>query len=77
MVPSLFEPLKFYCISIVAVVSHYLSFQLVVELQSLEQVWNHENMFDIMSVNHSARSRGIIGIFFRFSLTLRYIMCSH
>ena len=28
-------------------------------------------------VNHSARSGGIKGITFRFSLTGRYIVCSH
>ena len=38
-----------------------------VELQWLELFWNHENMFDTgvvqaMSVNHSARSGGIIGV---------------
>ena len=38
-----------------------------VELQWLEHLWNHENMFEkgyfeLMSVNHSARSGGITGI---------------
>ena len=30
--------------------------------------------FELMSVNHSARSGGIIGIFFRVSLILRYVV---
>ena len=30
-----------------------------------------------MSVNHSARSGGIIGIYFRFSLIRRYALCSN
>ena len=30
-----------------------------------------------MSVNHGARSGGIIGIYFGFSLTQRYIVSSH
>ena len=43
----------------------------IVELKWLEQLWNHENIsrlgkFELMSVNHSARSGGIIGIFFDF-----------
>ena len=38
-----------------------------VELQWLEHRWNHENTFETgvvraMSVNHSARSGGMIGI---------------
>ena len=42
-----------------------------VELQWLEHLWNHENMFEtgeveLMSINNSARSGGIIGIHFRF-----------
>ena len=45
-----------------------------VELKWLEHLWNHENMFEtgvvkLISVNHSPRSGGIIGIYFRFSLT--------
>ena len=32
--------------------------------------------FELMSVNHSARSGGIIGINFRCSLTRRYVVCS-
>ena len=32
--------------------------------------------FELMSVNHSTRSGGIIGIHFRFSLTWRFIVCS-
>ena len=45
---------------------------LIVELQWLGHLWNHESMFEtgvvrLMSVNHSARSGGLIGIFvFRF-----------
>ena len=36
-----------------------------VELQWLEHLWNHEYMlFELMSVNHSARSGGRIGISF-------------
>ena len=38
------------------------------EHQWLEHVWNHENMFELVSVTHCARSGGIIGISFRFSL---------
>ena len=30
-----------------------------------------------MSANHSARSGGIILVSFRFSLTLRYVVCTH
>ena len=33
--------------------------------------------FEIMSVNQSARSGGIIGISFRFSFKLRYVVCAH
>ena len=33
-----------------------------VELQWLEHFWNHENMFELINVDHSARSGGIIGI---------------
>ena len=42
-----------------------------VELQWLEHLWNHENMFEtfhLMSVNHSARSGSLIGINIQFSL---------
>ena len=44
-----------------------------VKLQWLEHLWNHENMFETgvvqaMSVNHSTRSGGKIGISFQFSL---------
>ena len=48
----------------------------------VEQVWNHEKIclrqekFELMS-NHCARSEGIIGISFAFSLTSRYVVCSH
>ena len=35
-----------------------------VELQCLEHPWNHEDgKFELMSVNHSTTSRGIIGIY--------------
>ena len=43
-----------------------------VELEWLEQLWNHENMFktgEVRANEHSARSEGIIGISFPFSLT--------
>ena len=45
-----------------------------VELQWLEHLSDHENMFEtgsfeLMSVNHSTRSEGINGSYFRFSLT--------
>ena len=57
-----------------------LKFQLVqgpidtVELQWLEHLWNHENMFktkvvEPINVDHSTKSGGIIGISIRFSLT--------
>ena len=38
---------------------------IAVELQWLEPLWNHENMFEtgLMSVNHSASLEGIIGIY--------------
>ena len=56
----------------------------IVELQWLEHLWNHENMFKTgvvrtneVSVNHSTRSGGKIGCFFLFSLTGRYVVCSH
>ena len=44
-----------------------------VELQCLENLWSHEiflrhGLFELMSVNHSARSGGIIEIYFRFFL---------
>ena len=48
-----------------------------VELQWLEVLWNQDNMFEtgtkfeLMSVNHSAKSGSIIGFFLRFSLTWR------
>ena len=53
-----------------------------VELHWLEHLRYHENMFETgvvraSEVNHSTRSGGIIGIFFRFSLTRWYVMCSH
>ena len=46
---------------------------ITVELQWLEHLWNHENMFETgvvraNEVNHGARSGGIIRIYFRFSL---------
>ena len=45
-----------------------------VELQWLAHLSDHENMFETgvvraMSVNHSARSGGIKGIYFQFSIT--------
>ena len=53
-----------------------------VELQWLDYLWDHENKFETGVVranecNHSARSGGIIGIYFRFPLTCRYSLCSH
>ena len=55
---------------------HCFSFSLpnTVEFQWLEHLWDHEissrqGKFELMSVNHSTRSGGIIGIYFRFSLT--------
>ena len=50
-----------------------LSHKKTVELQWLEHIWNHENMFEtgVVQANecyHSARSGDIIGIFSRFSL---------
>ena len=30
-----------------------------------------------MSVNHSARSGGVIDIYFRFPITLRNVVCPH
>ena len=43
----------------------------IVELQWLEHLWDHENMFEAgvvraMGVNHSTRSGNIIGIFLDF-----------
>ena len=49
-----------------------------VELQWLEHLWNHENMFETgVVVNHSARSGGIIKTSFPFSLIWRYVVWSH
>ena len=50
-----------------------------VELQWLEYLWNHENMFETGVVRSNecyrrARPRGIIGISFRFSLMLKYVV---
>ena len=44
------------------------------ELQWLEHLWNHENRFEtrvveLMGVNHSARTRGIVEISVQVSLT--------
>ena len=33
--------------------------------------------FELMGVNHSARSGSMIGITFRFSLTYKYVVYSH
>ena len=46
----------------------------VVELQWIEHLWNHENMFEtkvveLMSVYHCTKSGGIVGRSFQFSLT--------
>ena len=48
--------------------------QYTVELQSLEHLWNHkiystQGWFELKNVINGARSGGIIGIYFRFSLT--------
>ena len=52
---------------------------LMQELQWLEHLWNHVIMFKtgVVRANLSARSGCIIGMNFRFSLTLRYVVCSH
>ena len=52
-----------------------------VELQWLEHLWNHKNMFEtgevrVMNVNHSARSGGII-VIFSISFKCMYVVCSH
>ena len=44
------------------------STSITAELQWLEHLLNHEK-FELMSVNHSARSGGIIGISFLIPLT--------
>ena len=51
----------------------------IAELQWLECLWNHENMFETwvsraISVNHSAKTDGIIGIFFDF-LYFKGMLC--
>ena len=56
--------------------------QYKVKLQWLEHLGDHKNMFEtrvveLISVNQSARSGGIIGTSFRFSLTSRYVVSSH
>ena len=61
---------------------HRLLFIVTVELQWLEQPWNHANtletgVVELISVNQSARSGGIIRIYFRFSIRGRYIVCSY
>ena len=53
-----------------------------VEFQWLEHFWNHKNMFETgviraKSINHSARSGGIIGISYWFSSIWRYFVCCH
>ena len=37
---------------------------------------SRQGRFELMSVNQKARSGGIIGINFRFSLTYRYVVSS-
>ena len=54
--------------------AHKLVLIYTVEIQWLEHLWSHENMFETglfeqINVNHSARSGGKIGISFRVSLT--------
>ena len=34
-------------------------------------------LLELMHVNHSARSEGIIGVYFKCSLICRYVVCSH
>ena len=41
------------------------------------KICSRQGKLELMSVSHSARPGGIIGMFFRFSLTLRYFVCSH
>ena len=41
------------------------------------KVCSRQGEFELMSVNHSARSEGIIGINFLFFMTGRYVVCSH
>ena len=49
-----------------------------VELQWLEYLWNHKNMFEkLMSISPSTKSGGKIEISYRFSLTLKYIEYSY
>ena len=49
-----------------------------VVLQWLEHLRGHGKMFETgVVVNNSARSGGIIRIYFLFSLTRRYVVCSH
>ena len=46
-----------------------LSILNTIELQWLEQLWNlRQGKFELMSVNQSTRSGGVIAISFRFSL---------
>ena len=58
----------------ITVVPFMFGHNTTVELQWLEHLWNHKNMFQLMSVNHSARSGGIIRISFQFSSTPRYVV---
>ena len=39
------------------------------------QICSRHGKFELMSVNHSARSGGIIGISFQFSSLERYVVC--
>ena len=50
--------------------SHFFNkkYHCTVELQWLEHLWYHDNMFELMSDSHCTRS-GKIGISFRFFLT--------
>ena len=41
------------------------------------QISSRQGKFEPLRVNYSARSGGLIGISFLFSLTLRYVVCSH
>ena len=38
---------------------------------------SRQGYFELMSIHHSARSGGVMGISFRFALTRRYVVGSH
>ena len=41
------------------------------------KICSRQGKFELMSVDQSARSLGIIGISFRISLTRGYVVCAH